>query len=161
MRNMDIYMSVGFALELLAASPYHRQHKYGPYLDTEILTPLKLGQYRFYLAENGAPTAMATWAWLSAEVEAEVHATGRALADDEWQCGNRLFFNDFIAPYDNLRAVMHDLTHVIFPNATATSVRRHADGSVRQIRRWTGVNRRRTAAQAGIGGETAQVPPSD
>lgn len=115
----------------------------GPYVDVEILPPLWRHQVRFYLTPEGVPTAMVTWAWLSEEVEREVHGTGRALIGDEWTCGDRLFFNDWITPYGNIREVTHDMTHRIFPDAVATSLRRWPDGSVRRIKRWTGVKLRR------------------
>ncbi|HHL20053.1 MAG TPA: toxin-activating lysine-acyltransferase [Aliiroseovarius sp.] len=96
-----------------------------------------------YRSLGAIPTAMATWAWLSEETERDVHATGRALNEDEWNCGKRLFFNDWITPYGNIREVLHDMTHNTFPNEVATSLRRNPDGSVRRINRWTGVNLRK------------------
>ena len=142
MVGADEYTLNGYALCLLAQSPYHRQQALGDYYSTEILPALWAQQARFYVASDGTPTAMITWAWLSEEVEAEVHATGRALAQDEWACGNRLFFNDWVTPYNNIREVVQDMTHNIFPDQVATSLRRNPDGSVRRINRWTGVNLR-------------------
>jgi len=78
---------------------------------------------------------MVTWAWLSEPVEREVHATGRALAAHEWNCGNRLFFNDWVSPYGNAREIRRDIMQV-FPVDLATSLRRNLDGSVRRINRW-------------------------
>ena len=148
MVNMDYYASTGFALELLAQSPYHKQHEVGDYFRTEILPALWVNQARFYLTEEGIPTAMVTWAWLNDDVQKEVHATGRALTREEWKCGDRLFFNDWITPYNNIREVLHDMTHNIFPDHVATSLRRNQDGSVRRINRWTGVNLRRAEEEA-------------
>ncbi len=149
MVNIDYYASVGYALELLAQSEYHWQFKLGDYFRVEILPALWCGQTRFYLTDQGVPTAMVTWAWLTKEVEREVHSTGRALTEDEWSCGDRLFFNDWITPYDNIRGVLHDMTHNIFPDElVATSLRRNPDGSVRRINRWTGVNHRKTEKRA-------------
>ena len=148
MVNLDYYASTGFALELLAQSPYHKQHKVGDYFRTEILPALWANQARFYLTEEGIPTAMVTWAWLNEDVQKEVHETGRALAHDEWKCGDRLFFNDWITPYNNIREVLHDMTHNVFPDQVATSLRRNPNGSVRRINRWTGVNLRRADEEA-------------
>lgn len=148
MVNSDYYASTGFALELLAQSPYHKQHKLGNYFRTEVLPAFWGNQARFYLTEASIPTALVTWAWLNEEVEKEVHATGRALSRNEWKCGDRLFFNDWITPYNNIREVLHDMTHNIFPDQVATSLRRNPDGSVRRINRWTGVNLRRAEEEA-------------
>ena len=143
MVTIDYYASVGYALELLAQSEYHRQFRLGDYFRVEILPALWCGQTRFYCSHNGMPTAMISWAWLSEKVECEIHATGRALTHDEWNCGDRLFFNDWITPYNNIREVVHDMTHNVFPDEVATSLRRNRDGTVRRINRWTSVNHRR------------------
>lgn len=143
MVNVDYYASAGFALELLAQSPYHKSLALGDYFRTEVLPALWAKQTRFYLTNDGVPTAMVTWAWLNADVEKDVHATGRALTREEWKCGDRLFFNDWITPYDNIKDVTRDLTHNIFANEVATSLRRNPDSSVRRVNRWTGVNLRR------------------
>lgn len=143
MVNIDYYAGAGYALELLANSEYHRQYPLGDYFRLEILPAFLNGQIRFYLTADCVPTAMVTWAWLSEPVERDIHATGRALTHEEWNCGDRLFFNDWITPYDNIREVLHDMTHDIFPDEIATSLRRNADGSVRRICRWTGANLRK------------------
>lgn len=146
MVKTDYYAGAGFALDLLARSKYHKQFILGDYFSTEILPALWTNQARFYLTEEDIPTAMVTWAWLSAKVEREIHATGRSLTRQEWKCGNRLFFNDWVTPYNNIREVLHDMTHTVFPNEIATSVRRNCDGSVRRISRWTGIKVRRTVS---------------
>lgn len=143
MVNIDYYASTGYALELLAQSEYHRQFKLGDYFRTEILPALWCGQTRFYLTNEGIPTAMVTWAWLSEDAERDVLSTGRALERDEWNCGNRLFFNDWVTPYNNIREVAQDMTLNIFPDEVATSLRRNPDGSVRRVNRWTGANLRK------------------
>lgn len=148
MQEIDLYASVGYAFELLARSEYHRRFSHGVYLEVEILPALRLGQARFYLTPEGIPTAMVTWAWLSEAVERDVHATGRALKADEWNCGDRLFCNDWLTPYGNLREIVHDITENVFPNAVATSLRRNPDGSVRRINRWTGAHVRRAKKAA-------------
>ena len=136
--NLDEYTKVGFALELLAQSNYHKQYPMGNYFHTEVLPPILANPVRFYITAAGTPTAMVTWAWLSQEVEQAIHQTGRALAEDEWQSGDRLFFNDWIAPYGNIRAAMGDIATHVFPDKTATSIRRNIDGSIRKINYWTG-----------------------
>ncbi|EFO28655.1 RTX toxin activating protein [Roseibium sp. TrichSKD4] len=148
MVTLDYYASTGFALELLAQSPYHKQHKLGDYFRTEILPALWANQARFYVTEEGMPTAMVTWAWLNEDVEKDIHATGRALTGEEWKCGDRLFFNDWITPYNNIREVVHDMTHNIFPDEKATGLRRNSDGSIRRVNRWSGINVRRIEKEA-------------
>jgi cytolysin-activating lysine-acyltransferase len=148
MVNIDYYASAGYALELITQSEYHRQRALGNYFRVEIMPALWCGQARFYLTPEGIPTAMVTWAWLNMDVERDIHATGRALKRDEWRCGDRLFFNDWITPYENTREVLHNMTHNIFPSEIATSLRRNSDGTVRRINRWTGVSLRKAQEEA-------------
>jgi len=141
MAQLDYYAANGYALELLAKSPYHRQHKLGDYFRTEVLPAIWNGQVRFYLTPEGIPAAMVTWAWLNEAVEADVHSTGRALFHKEWKSGDRLFFNDWITPYGGIRNYVRDCMENVFPNElVATSLRRNMDGSVRRVNRWTGLN---------------------
>ena len=49
MVNVDYYASAGFALELLAQSPYHKSLALGDYFRTEVLPALWAKQTRFYL----------------------------------------------------------------------------------------------------------------
>ena len=140
MVNLDFYTCIGYSLELLANSKYHKQHKFGDYFRAEILPALRIGHARFYVAENGIPTGLVTWAWLSDQAQQEIHETGRAIAENEWQSGKNLFFNDFITPYGNMKEVLLDFTTNIFPNEVATSLRRRPDGSIRRVNRWIGVN---------------------
>lgn len=138
---IDYCTSIGFALELLATSAYHKQLKARSYICSQILPALRVNQIRFYLTDQGIPTALVTWALLSEEVERELHTSGRSLTGKEWNCGPRLYFNDCIAPYGNYRVVSHDLVHNVFPDVKiASSLRRNADGTVRRINRWVGKN---------------------
>lgn len=141
--NIDVYASLGYALELLAQSEYHKVFETTEYFDIEIIPPIWNGQARFYLTDTGIPTAMVTWAWLSESVMQDVINTGRALEPGEWHCGDQLFFNDWVTPYRNIRDVVRDMTHNVFPNEeVAVSLRRHPDGTVRRVNRWTGKNLR-------------------
>lgn len=145
MVTLDYYASVGYILELLAQSPYHGRKPMGDYFRVEVLPALRCGQSQFFFFEDGRPSAVITWAWLSEAVESDVLSTGRALSHDEWRSGMQLFFNDWITPYGNIREVVHTMTHVKFPDETATSLRRNPDGSVRRVNRWTGANVRKAA----------------
>lgn len=140
MVKLNYYEMVGFSIELLSKSVYHRRFNMNNYLQIEILPPIRKGQVKFYLDEKGMPIAMVTWAWLSDKTEKEVLSTGRALNENEWCCGEKLFCNDWVTPFNNLRKVVHDISTNVFPDQVGTSVRRNPDGSVRKINRWLGKN---------------------
>ncbi|MEX0371284.1 MAG: toxin-activating lysine-acyltransferase [Tateyamaria sp.] len=144
MVTLDYYTSVGHILELLAQSDYHARQTTGDYFRVEVLPALRCGQTRLFFRGDGRPSAVITWAWLSEDVERDVLSSGRALRHDEWRSGTRLFFNDWITPYGNIREVVHEMTHVQFPDEVATSLRRNPDGSVRRVNRWTGAHVRKT-----------------
>jgi len=134
--RIDPYAAAGYAVELLAFSDYHGNFPVGGYLNVEILPPVLRGQAHFHLAKEGIPLAMVTWAWLNSEVEREVLSTGRALEADEWKCGDRLFFNDWVVPFGHNREVMWHLRRNVFPEISrASGVRRNRDGSVRRVGR--------------------------
>ena len=140
MVNIDYYTSMAFALELLSKSSYHHAQNLGSYLHTEIAPTIWLNQIHFYVTEHEIPTAFVTWAWLSKSIEQEIHDSGRAIAQHEWNSGSELFINDLVAPYENARAVINDIKGNLFANYTATSLRRNPDGTVRKINRWKGVH---------------------
>lgn len=148
MVNIDYYAANGFALELLAQSDYHKQFALGDFFRTEILPALWCGQVRFWIADNGLPTAMITWAWLPKSARDEIHLTGRSIARDEWQGGEHPFINDCVAPYGNMRSVASEIATVLFPDHIVSSLRRNPDGSIRRINRWTGVNLRKSSKEA-------------
>lgn len=140
--KLDFYTSMGFAAELLHASEYHKKLSLGEFFCDAVLPPLSQYQAHFVIDSKGRPTAFVTWAWVSPEVEKELHVTGRYLLRNEWNCGPCLFFNDWITPYGNIRDVVRHMTENVFPNESATSIRRYPDGRVRRICRWTGANLR-------------------
>jgi cytolysin-activating lysine-acyltransferase len=138
--KFDALTALGMTIQQLASSPYHQQFKLSYYLPVEILPPLKAEQFRCFLNAKGEARGLVTWAWLNDVAKKEVHTSGRALTISEWSSGPNLFFNDWITDPEIFRAAMIQMTHEVFPNETASSLRRKADGSVRRINKWTGRN---------------------
>ncbi|NRA88501.1 MAG: toxin-activating lysine-acyltransferase [Rhizobiales bacterium] len=140
MVDINHYTAVGYALELLALSKYHNKFSMMDYMHEQILPPLSANQVKFYLADDATPIAMVTWAWISEDIRDEIHETGRSIIGEEWYCGNHLFCNDWITPYNNIREVTLDMSKNVFPDQIASSIRRNPDGSVRRVNRWAGKN---------------------
>ncbi len=145
---IDAYQVAAFSTYLLAQSDYHKNLDVTRYLHMEIFPAVNAAQAKIYLDDKNRPKAMVTWAFLSDEIETEIHQTGRALFPNEWTSGDNLFFNDWITPFGDLRDVLKDMTQNRFPDRAATSLRRNPDGSVRRVNRWTGPEYRRARAQA-------------
>ncbi len=133
----DYYATIGGILHLLQQSPYHRRHAVGPYIKDEILPAVHGGQYRLFFSAEGATVALLTWAWITKPIEQDIHQTGRALFFDEWQSGERLFFNDFICPFSNpLKLIKNELKGVFKDVKRASAIRRGPDGQVKRISIW-------------------------
>ncbi|QPH53883.1 toxin-activating lysine-acyltransferase [Pontivivens ytuae] len=111
---------MGYALELLARSQGHRSFPLGFYVRRHILPAFDHGQTRFFFDGSGMPRALVTWACLSEEVEWESQQTLRPLEFDEWNCGDRIVFNDWIVPYGNLEQVVADITTILAPESMAS-----------------------------------------
>ena len=143
-KGFDALTALGMAIAQLATSSYHQQFKLSHYLPVEILPPLCINQTRSYVTQAGEPSAMVTWAWLSQDVEQQIHKTGCSLEDGEWASGHLLFFNDWISPYSNMRKVYLDMKRNIFPHVTnASSLRRKINGGVRKINHWNVFSRQK------------------
>jgi len=134
----NFYSSVGQAIALLAASPYHQQFALESYLRIEIIPAIEQDLTLIYQTENGTPYALVTYAWVSAAVLYELKTTGRALRKDEWRSGETLFINDFIVPYGDIKKVMKNLCGEVFADHIAFSLRRDMDGNVRKVQRLHG-----------------------
>jgi len=141
--RFDALTSLGLAIYHLSASRYHRQFPLSYYLPVELLPPLRCGQLRNYVSEEGKPQGLISWAWTSAATIAELHKSGRALQNKEWRAGSKLFFNDIVTEPGMLRSVMAEMQGVMFPNEKGSSLRREPDGSVRRINYWAGRNRQK------------------
>jgi len=137
MLNLDIYTSVGCAAHLLSKSEYHKQFDLVGYINSQIIPPIVQGQSRIYLSPKNEPTAFISWARLSEAVWADISESGRSLEWHEWHSGERLYFNDFIAPYRNTRMVFKDLVLNVFPNEKeALSLRRLEKGGIKKRNAW-------------------------
>ena len=145
---LDRFAALGLALEVLATSSYHSKFRPRLYFKVQVNKPLSLGQARFYMADQGRPTGMVTWAWLSEHVEAQLLESGGRLSANDWQSGDRLFFYDWISERCATPGMMRDLIRDVFADHRATSIRRADDGSIKKICRWMGSNVARRSAEA-------------
>lgn len=128
------YRLFGHVIELLSVSNYHKNMKLFVYFWREFLPPYLLGQIRLYVSECDKPIAMVSWAKVSEDIENRLKRTGSSLGKDDWCSGARYFFNDIIAPYNNLRQVVQDVRQNVLPEGTvAIALRRRPDGSVRKV----------------------------
>ena len=137
MENLDYESALGISLWLLSQSEYHKNWSIHD-VDLEIIPALIHEQFRIYFDEQQNPVGLATWAWLSDAAKSKVLNNQGALEFEEWESGEHLMFNDYIAPWGHAKAILKDLRSNVFPNETAFSLGRNPDGSIRKVYQWKG-----------------------
>jgi cytolysin-activating lysine-acyltransferase len=55
---------------------------------------------------------------------------------DDWNSGDLLLFNDFVAPFGHTKEILKDLRSQTWPHEIAFSLRRAEDGSVKKVNYW-------------------------
>ncbi len=138
MGEKDFYTILGATTELMAASIYHRQRNLKTYFYFQIFPAIRTGQIKIVFSTSDIPEALVTWAWLSdGIIEAMLSDQDEFIKGTEWNSGSILFFNDFIAPYGNMRAFFKHIFINVFPKEdVGFSVRRNNDGSIRKKNIW-------------------------
>lgn len=137
--KMDLETSLGMCMWLMSQSDYHRHWDMATF-DAEITAAIISSQYRIYFDEQNNPIGLATWAWVSDECRKRLLKEQSGLRFDDWNSGEHLLFNDYIAPWGHAKAILKDLRTNVFPDETAFSVGRNSDGSIRKIYTWKGIN---------------------
>lgn len=95
-------------LYLADRSPLHATYWPGQ-LHRRVAPSLPLGQYLYETDADGLPRAFVNWAWLSPALLSEIERTGRDLEPDEFRCGERPFFYEFLAPFGHCRSLVRRL----------------------------------------------------
>lgn len=83
-------------------------------LTARIAPSLPLGQFHYYVDGDGLPIGFCNWAWLSPAILDDVLTSGRDLYDDEFRCGDRPLFYEFLAPFGHGRTLVRDLRGLPF-----------------------------------------------
>jgi cytolysin-activating lysine-acyltransferase len=129
---------LGAMLWIMQYAPYHSQWALHD-LEVDILPPIALGQYRLYHTPDGEPFGFVTWAYVSEAVKDILVKRKRPMEWNDWNSGELLMFNDFVAPFGHGRWMVRELRSTLFADRVAFSLRRDLDGKVRKINRWEGI----------------------
>lgn len=141
--TLEHYESLGIIVCLMKQSEYHSQWPLWN-IDSEILPSLYCGQIKIYFQESN-PIGFVSWAWLDEQSLHQKIKDDEALSIEQWRTGNRLFFNDFVAPWGHAIQIFNDLKNNVFPEVdSAGSIRRKNDGSIRVINSWQRNRQKRT-----------------
>lgn len=123
--------AIGYITWLCTRSQGHKQ-LFIQDMEWRLFPPVMLGQYKLRIDDKagGLPTAYASWAFLSEEVEAGYRAAHR-LRPGDWRSGDRLWLVDFLAPFGGALALLEELyfevhrdreVRLLYPGAGGTPV---------------------------------------
>jgi len=134
-QDLDFYSRLGIATLLMGQSSYHKQW---PLYDAELelVPPLHLNQCKFYFDPQQNPVAFVTWSSITQATKNKLVNEGGQMQWDDWNSGELLLFNDFVAPFGHTREILKDLRSQNWPNEIAFSLRRAEDGSVKKVNYW-------------------------
>ena len=99
---------------LLYMQSSHRRYSFIGDLEWLLMPPLVAGQCKLFMKEE-YPTSFISWAFLSKEAEQRLFQNGGKLRPEDWNCGDRLWIIDIIAPFGGVEHMLHDLQTTEFP----------------------------------------------
>lgn len=131
---MNKFETLGKALWLWSCSKLHSRWPLESAIHY-IIPAIEFEQCRLMLDENGMPRGYASWAWLNPQTEHKYIMDPNSLSYNDWRSGDRLWFIDFISPFDfrdtiKLRRLMGQ---VHGENYLARSIRLRRDGKAQVL----------------------------
>ena len=133
--ELDFYSRLGIATLLMEHSPYHSQWSLYD-AELELVPPLHLNQCKFYFDQEKNPVAFVTWSSITEATKNKLVNEGGQMEWEDWNNGDLLLFNDFVAPFGHAREILKDLRSQAWPHEIAFSLRRAKDGSVKKVNYW-------------------------
>jgi len=104
---------LGQITRLMMMSPKHRQ-MFVSEVELQVVPPLKLGQCRVLMGEDGQPLAYASWARVSDEVHARLEKGNHRLRPEDWNSGSHPWLIDIAAPPKSIPRVLAELQKNVF-----------------------------------------------
>ncbi len=109
-------------------------------LASNVWPAIELRQFFILRQKNGLPLMYGSWAWFDEKREQQYLSDPRSIPSDAWNCGDRMWFIDWIAPFGGSRRVINKLRQDIFPNGAAWALRVKKGRSLGQIQDHFGVH---------------------
>lgn len=96
------------------------------------------------------PLSFVTWAWVNEDVDARLEEDPDDIQPHEWNCGEHLWFMDFIAPYGRVREIVAHLDKELFHSVSYAKLHRIGmdTGQSKRVTRYYGSKRREERKQA-------------
>lgn len=107
-----------------------------------VLPAILSGQYKVVKDADGRPLAYVSWARFDLRREVLYLEDPHSITPEDWNCGDRLWFIDWVSPMDKriTDELYTYLTHQVFPNAVARSLRIKPGEDKAKIKSYGGVN---------------------
>lgn len=99
---------------LLYMQSSHRRYQFIGDLEWLLIPPLVSGQCKLFM-KNEYPTSFVSWAFLNEAAEKRLFENGGKLRPEDWNCGDRLWVIDIVAPFGGVENMLHDLQCNEFP----------------------------------------------
>lgn len=84
--------------------------------EKRFLNSIRCGQFRMY-HKNGLPYGFINWAWLDNTREEKFKTGQYHLEEDEWNCGEKVWFPEALVPSGDFLEIGTDLRSNIFTHA--------------------------------------------
>lgn len=133
---------LGEITTLMMQSKLHRSYFIGDIYDC-ILPAIDLNQFRIYYKKGDYPVGFISWAFLSEEKEQAYLKREYSVQPEDWNCGDKLIFTEFMAPLGNVKEIVKDLTHNIFPDKIGKSLKMKEKRKIDSIKTFYGKNMKR------------------
>ena len=117
-----------------------------------LLPPVAMQQFEL-LECDGLPVAYCSWAWLNEEAEIRYLLKPSALELADWNSGDRLWFIDWVAPFDGADSrKLKRLLALRFPNEVARTIHVKPGQDTAHIREFKGSALTRAEAEKKLRG---------
>lgn len=152
----DKYAILGMMTWLWMSSTLHQN--WGTELQKSLLLPpIELNQY-VILYRAGNPVAFCTWAFLSKEAELAYILDSSAIAAHCWNSGDRLWFVDWIAPFEARDSwAVKSYLREKFPRNVARAIRVKSGSKVARVMEFIGPGISRTEGRLLLNGYLADT----
>ncbi len=131
-QSLDKVEAMGHGVWLMTQVPTHK-HLFLVDLEWALMPPIALGQFRLW-RDKGMPVGLATWAYLSEEVEKRMLESGvNKLAPQDWKSGDRLWVMDMLFPFGGADLAKKEMMETVFAGQKPKTTLPTATGQARII----------------------------
>lgn len=118
----DTAQALGMATWLWIHSPLHREWS-ASLLGAMVWPAIHHRQFLIARGPGREPVAYVSWACFDESREQKYLRDPSSIVLDDWQCGDRLWFIDWVTPFGGTSAVARKIESDIFPDAVGHSLR--------------------------------------